>query len=80
MKKPDPATSKASWCIYNIGNSKPIKLMKYIDALEKAVGKKAKLNYLPLQRGDVADTSFLQTCSTFIRSFNSNLRLQLLMG
>ena len=54
--KPDPANSIAPWCIYNIGNNKPVKLMDYIDALEKALGKKAKLNFLPLQPGDVPDT------------------------
>ena len=53
---PDPATSKAPWCIYNIGNNKPVKLMDYISALEKALGKKAIVNLLPLQPGDVADT------------------------
>ncbi|MDA7474243.1 NAD-dependent epimerase, partial [Candidatus Pelagibacter ubique] len=55
--KPDPATSKAPWCIYNIGNNKPVQLMDYIDALEKTLGKKAKINFLPLQLGDVPDTS-----------------------
>ena len=54
--QPDPATSKVPWCIYNIGNSKQVKLMDYIDALEKALGKKAKINFLPLQPGDVPDT------------------------
>ena len=54
--KPDPASSNVSWKIYNIGNSKQIKLMEYINALEKALGKKAKINYLPLQRGDILDT------------------------
>ena len=54
--QPDPATSKEPWCIYNIGNSKPVQLMEYIDALEKALGKKAKINFLPLQPGDVPDT------------------------
>ena len=55
-KQPDPATSKAPWCIYNIGNNKPVQLMDYIDALEKTLGKKAKINFLPLQPGDVPDT------------------------
>jgi UDP-glucuronate 4-epimerase len=54
--KPDPATSKAPWRIYNIGNNKPVLLMDYIFALEKALGKKAKINFLPLQLGDVKDT------------------------
>ena len=53
---PDPATSKAPWRIYNIGNNKPVKLMDYIYALEKTLGKKANINFLPLQPGDVADT------------------------
>ena len=53
---PDPASSKAPWCIYNIGNNKPVELMDYIRALEKALGKKAKVNFLPLQPGDVPDT------------------------
>ena len=54
--QPDPATSKAPWRIYNIGNSNSVQLMDYIDALEKALGKKAKINFLPLQPGDVLDT------------------------
>ena len=54
--EPDPATSNVPWSIYNIGNNKPIKLMDYIDALEKALAKKAEINFLPLQPGDVPDT------------------------
>jgi len=54
--EPDPATSKAPWRIYNIGNNKPIQLMNYIDALEKTLDKKAIINFLPLQPGDVPDT------------------------
>ena len=53
---PDNASSKAPWRIYNIGNNKPVQLMDYIDALEKTIGKKAKINFLPLQLGDVPDT------------------------
>ena len=54
--KPDPATSKVPWRIYNIGNNKPVQLMDYIFALEQSLGKKAKINFLPLQPGDVKDT------------------------
>ena len=53
---PDPASSHAPWRIYNIGNNKPVKLMDYIGALEQSLGKKAKINFLPLQLGDVPDT------------------------
>jgi UDP-glucuronate 4-epimerase len=55
-KQPDPATSRAPWRIYNIGNNNPVQLMDYIKALEKTLGKKAKINFLPLQPGDVTDT------------------------
>jgi len=54
--QPDPSTSKAPWRIYNIGNNKSVQLMDYIDALEKTLGKKAKINFLSLQPGDVPDT------------------------
>jgi UDP-glucuronate 4-epimerase len=53
---PDPATSKAPWRVYNIGNNQPVKLMRYIEVLEDCLGKKAELNLLPLQAGDVPDT------------------------
>ena len=54
--QPDPGTSKAPWHVYNIGNNQPVELMDYIGALEKALGKKAEMNLLPLQPGDVPDT------------------------
>ncbi|WP_421952731.1 NAD-dependent epimerase [Pelagibacterium sp.] len=54
--RPDPASSSAPWRIFNIGNSDPVKLADYIDALETALGKKAIRNLLPLQPGDVPDT------------------------
>jgi len=53
---PDPGSSLAPWRIYNIGNSSPVELMEYIAAIEKALGKKADMEMLPLQPGDVPDT------------------------
>lgn len=53
---PDPATSDAPYRIYNIGNSRPVELIDYISALEQALGKVAKKEYLPLQPGDVPNT------------------------
>lgn len=53
---PNPHTSNAPYRIFNIGNNKPVKLIEYISAIEKALGKKAKLDLLPLQPGDVPDT------------------------
>ncbi len=53
---PDPATSKAPYRLFNIGNSSPVKLLNFIAAIEKAVGKEAKKNFLPMQPGDVEKT------------------------
>ncbi len=53
---PDSATSRAPWRVYNIGNNQPVELMDYIAALEKALGRKAEMDMLPLQPGDVPDT------------------------
>ncbi len=53
---PDSATSYAPYRIYNIGNSSPIELMKFIEVLEDCLGKKAEKNLLPMQPGDVHET------------------------
>jgi UDP-glucuronate 4-epimerase len=53
---PDPGTSKAPYRLYNIGNQQPVELMDYIGAIEETLGKKAEMNLLPLQPGDVPDT------------------------
>lgn len=53
---PDPGSSAAPWRVYNIGNNSPVELMEYIAALEKSLGKKAEIDLLPLQPGDVPNT------------------------
>lgn len=53
---PDPSTSSAPFRIFNIGNNNPVKLSAYIEAIEKALGRKAIKELLPLQPGDVPDT------------------------
>lgn len=53
---PDSATSAAPYRVYNIGNSEPVNLMRYIEVLEDCLGIKAERNLLPLQPGDVPDT------------------------
>jgi UDP-glucuronate 4-epimerase len=53
---PDPATSNAPYRLYNIGNNRPVELMHYIAVLEQCLGRKAEVNLLPLQAGDVPDT------------------------
>ncbi len=52
----DPSTSQAPWRIYNIGSNKPYKLLDYINAIEKNLGKTAKKELLPMQPGDVEHT------------------------
>lgn len=52
-----PAASSAPYRVYNIGNSQPVKLMDYIEALEDALGIQAEKNLLPMQPGDVLETS-----------------------
>jgi UDP-glucuronate 4-epimerase len=53
---PDPASSKAPYKIYNIGNNNPVELSRFIEVIEECLGIKAKKNMLPLQPGDVTMT------------------------
>jgi UDP-glucuronate 4-epimerase len=66
---PDPATSWAPYRVFNIGNHQPVELMTFIEALEKALGKTANKNFLPMQNGDVpatyADTSEFKRATGF---------------
>jgi UDP-glucuronate 4-epimerase len=55
-KHPDPATSRASWRVYNIGNNNPVELEEFIQTIEDALGKKAKRNMMPIQPGDMLET------------------------
>ena len=54
--KPNPSTSKAPYRIFNVGNNKPVELLKFINLLEDELGIKAKKNYKPMQMGDVKKT------------------------
>jgi UDP-glucuronate 4-epimerase len=53
---PDPSSSYAPYKVYNIGNNNPVRLMDFINVLEKLIGKKAKMEFLPMQAGDVKET------------------------
>jgi UDP-glucuronate 4-epimerase len=56
-ERPDPATSGvAPYRLYNIGNEQPVELLRYIEVLEQCLGRKAQMELLPLQAGDVPDT------------------------
>ena len=64
-ENPEPSSSYAPYKVYNIGNNRPIKLLDFIRTLEQLIGKKAKIEFVPMQPGDVketyADISDLQT-------------------
>jgi UDP-glucuronate 4-epimerase len=53
---PDPGTSTAPYRLYNIGNHEPVALMEFVRVLEEALGRKARKNFLPRQKGDVEVT------------------------
>ena len=53
---PDAATSYCPWRVFNIGNNNKEKLMRYIEVLEKCIGRKSEKNFLPMQNGDVPAT------------------------
>lgn len=57
VEQGSPATSSAPYRVYNIGNSQPVKLLDYVEAIELALGKKAHKNLLPMQPGDVVNTA-----------------------
>ena len=69
-ESPDPSYSSAPYKIYNIGNSKPVKLTYFIEAIEKATGKKAKWEMMPIQPGDVERT--WADVSSLKRDYNYN--------
>jgi UDP-glucuronate 4-epimerase len=53
---PDPATSRAPWHIYNIGNSHPVEVTEVVRLIEEAIGRPARRELLPMQPGDVPQT------------------------
>jgi UDP-glucuronate 4-epimerase len=55
-ENPDPATSSAPYRLYNIGNHSPVALLDYIACIEKETGRKAILEMVPAQPGDVPET------------------------
>ncbi len=71
-ENPDPASSSAPYRLYNIGNSKPVKLLDFISAIEKKTGRKAEMQLMPIQAGDVpktwADTEDLQKDYNYLPS------------
>lgn len=73
---PDPATSPAPYRVYNIGNQHPTKLMDYIQCIEKAIGREAKKDFLPMQPGDVYQTYADSSALAEATGFKPNTPLQ----
>jgi UDP-glucuronate 4-epimerase len=76
--KPDSGSSKAPWRIYNIGNNSPVELLDYIKAIEVALKIQAKMEFLPLQPGDVPDT--YADVSDLVKEFKFKPQMQLNQG
>lgn len=74
-KNPDPSSSPAPFRIYNIGNSSPVKLLDYITAIEKAIGRKALKDFLPMQPGDVYQTFADSTALADVTGFRPSTPL-----
>ena len=55
-QNPDPSSSFAPYRVFNIGNNKPVELLRFIECLEEKLGRQAIKNFLPLQDGDVEET------------------------
>ena len=55
--QPDPATAAAPYRVFNIGNSQPIKLLHFIEVMEKALGRESIKDFQPMQSGDVVATA-----------------------
>jgi UDP-glucuronate 4-epimerase len=79
-QSPEPDSSTCAYKIYNIGNSNPVKLMDFINAIEKAIGKIAEKIFLPMQAGDVyqtyADTSSLEKDVDFKPNTSINIGVE----
>jgi len=75
-KCPDPATSSAPYRIYNIGNQQPTRLMDYIACIEKAIGRVARKEFLPMQPADVYQTYADSSALGEATGFKPNTSLQ----
>lgn len=73
---PDPATSPAPYRIYNVGNQQPTRLLDYIECIERAIGRKAKKEFLPMQPGDVYQTYADSSALAAATGFTPNTPLQ----
>jgi len=78
--KPNPASSKAPWKIYNIGNSQPVELLYYIECIEKALGKTTEKVLLPIQPGDVENTYANTSSLTDDLGYHPNTDIEIGVG
>jgi UDP-glucuronate 4-epimerase len=76
--KPDPATSRAPWHVYNIGNSQPAELLEVVALIEQAVGRPAVREFVPMQPGDALET--FADCTDLERAIGFRPRTSLADG
>ena len=74
----DPSASSVPWSIHNVGSGKPIQLMEYIEKLEHVIGKKALIDFLPMQPGDAPST--FADVTDLVKKFDFNPTTSVEMG
>jgi UDP-glucuronate 4-epimerase len=73
---PDLATSRAPWCLYNVGNSHPVEVLELVRVIEQAVGRPAIREFLPMQPGDVLETFADSSDLERVVGFRPNTRIE----
>lgn len=73
---PDPSTSSAPYRILNIGNSAPISIMKYVEVIEKKIGRKAIKQFEPMRQGDIKETHANHTALEKLIEFKPQIKIE----
>lgn len=79
-ENPDPSTSSAPYRILNIGNSKPISIMKYVEILEKKIGKEAIKQFEPMRQGDIKETHASHTALENLIEYKPQIDIEIGVG
>jgi UDP-glucuronate 4-epimerase len=75
-QNPDPSTSSACYRILNIGNSNPISIMKYVEILEKKIGKEAIKQFEPMRQGDIKETHASHTALEKLINYKPSIKIE----
>ena len=77
---PNPSSSSAPYRILNIGNSKPISIMKYVEILEQKIGKEAIKNFEPMRQGDIKQTHASHTALEALINYKPQVEIEVGIG